>query len=82
MADGLDAIMDEFRKLDPFIPTTLRALDLLPFSENVLLNPDKTRSIAAHQAQFGATAPHKKKKKPRTEVHRGTNGIVSTMHIH
>ena len=78
MGDGLQAILNEFRKLDPFIPKNIHALDLMPFSDNVLLNPDKTRSTAAHKAQWGATAPYKK---PRTGVHRGTNEIVTTMHI-
>ena len=83
MGDGLNEILNKFRQLDPNIDKEIDALDLLPFSKNVLMNPDNTRSTAAFKASFGATAP-RTKKKPRTGtvVHRGANGIVSTMHIH
>jgi len=63
MGDGLQAILNEFRRLDPYIDKTIHALDLLPFSENVLLNPDKTRSTEAYKAQWGATAPRPKKRR-------------------
>ena len=66
MGDGLNEILNEFRKLDPNIDKEIDALDLLPFSKNVLMNPDKTRSTAAFKASFGATAP-RTRKKPRNE---------------
>ena len=62
MGDGLQDILNEFRRLDPYIDKTIHALDLLPFSKNVLLNPDKTRSTDAHKPQWGATAPRKKRR--------------------
>ena len=64
MGDGLNEILNKFRQLDPNIDKEIDALDLLPFSDNVLLNPDKRRSTAAFKAHFGATAP-RTTKKPR-----------------